>query len=255
MPKHFEIIFVGTGGGGGMVATQKLATAGTYLEADGLKIYIDPGPGAVLRARQLGIKLEELDAILLTHRHLDHAHDIVPMLEAWLDLDNPKNIGEKKLYLPTDYLDEYQLQEFSRKKIKEIIILSSQTRYKLKNLTITTSKALIEKPHHINNLPQVFAFHIQGEKIDIGFWSQSRYVKGITDGFKPKILIFDFINDSEPYLSEQANIIKNINPELVILRHFILPMYDKQVSKLADLMQGLTNIKTIIAPEGGNLGL
>src|SRR5258708_37964245 len=52
--------------------------AAALLESDGLRAIVDPGPGSTLatlreRLRSRGIGVADLDAILLTHSHLDHA--------------------------------------------------------------------------------------------------------------------------------------------------------------------------------------
>lgn len=55
---------------------RSIATA--LLESDGHRVIVDPGPGSTLDAlkkelRTHGASVSELDAILLTHIHLDHA--------------------------------------------------------------------------------------------------------------------------------------------------------------------------------------
>jgi len=52
--------------------------AAALLESDGQRAIVDPGPGSTLatlreRLRSRGIGVADLDAILLTHIHLDHA--------------------------------------------------------------------------------------------------------------------------------------------------------------------------------------
>src|SRR5216683_544138 len=52
--------------------------AAALLESDGHRAVVDPGPGSTLETlhsqlQSYGIGLRDLDAILLTHIHLDHA--------------------------------------------------------------------------------------------------------------------------------------------------------------------------------------
>src|ERR1700732_320082 len=52
--------------------------AAALLESDGHRAIIDPGPGSTLATlrkelRSRGVGVADLDAILLTHIHLDHA--------------------------------------------------------------------------------------------------------------------------------------------------------------------------------------
>jgi glyoxylase-like metal-dependent hydrolase (beta-lactamase superfamily II) len=57
---------------------QSRCIASALLESDGYRALVDPGPGSTLETLHLelqnhGISVNELDAILLTHVHLDHA--------------------------------------------------------------------------------------------------------------------------------------------------------------------------------------
>jgi glyoxylase-like metal-dependent hydrolase (beta-lactamase superfamily II) len=59
-----------------MGRTRSIATA--LLESDGRRAIVDPGPGSTLdtlrkELRAHGVSVSDLDAILLTHIHLDHA--------------------------------------------------------------------------------------------------------------------------------------------------------------------------------------
>ena len=66
------ITFLGTGGNPEAVFSQTPRTAGFYLEVAGLRLYVDPGPGAVVRAKEAGIDLGLLDGVFVSHGHLDH---------------------------------------------------------------------------------------------------------------------------------------------------------------------------------------
>jgi len=57
---------------------QRRSIATALLESDGHRAIVDPGPGSTLEAlrrelRARGVGVSDLDAILLTHIHLDHA--------------------------------------------------------------------------------------------------------------------------------------------------------------------------------------
>ena len=67
-----------------MVASQMRSTGGLWLNYRSTNLYIDPGPGALvrLRATQDHLDPQRLDGIILTHKHLDHANDVNIMVEA-----------------------------------------------------------------------------------------------------------------------------------------------------------------------------
>jgi 7,8-dihydropterin-6-yl-methyl-4-(beta-D-ribofuranosyl)aminobenzene 5'-phosphate synthase len=65
----------------GLLAEHGLAY---FIETDGAKILFDTGQGMALahNAKQLGISLEQLDAIVLSHGHLDHSGGLAEALRA-----------------------------------------------------------------------------------------------------------------------------------------------------------------------------
>ena len=77
-----KLTFMGTAGARFMVAKQIAASGGLYLEDGDTRISLDPGPGAVVQYAKRKIDLTKLDAIVISHRHLDHSNDVNVMIEA-----------------------------------------------------------------------------------------------------------------------------------------------------------------------------
>ena len=77
-----RVVAVGTGTA---VPIEGRSQSCYMLEKDRKKILIDAGMGTLLRLNQMGIGLSEIEAILLTHNHLDHNGDLLGILKArWL---------------------------------------------------------------------------------------------------------------------------------------------------------------------------
>jgi ribonuclease BN (tRNA processing enzyme) len=78
------IHFLGTGGARFVVAKQIRASGGIWMRFGDTQIHVDPGPGALVRALSAVPPCEPplLDAIVLSHKHLDHAGDVNVMVEA-----------------------------------------------------------------------------------------------------------------------------------------------------------------------------
>ncbi|MFH1444911.1 MAG: MBL fold metallo-hydrolase, partial [Nanoarchaeota archaeon] len=65
------------------VVTQQLrATGGLILEMDGEMLHIDPGSGALVRAKENKIDLMKLTGVLVSHCHADHYADLELVVEA-----------------------------------------------------------------------------------------------------------------------------------------------------------------------------
>jgi ribonuclease BN (tRNA processing enzyme) len=73
------------------------AQSGYLIEGPG-KLLLDCGPGVLARLREGGEP--DIDAIAITHFHLDHWGDLVPW--AWLWAFDRRGIGRPELWLPPD---------------------------------------------------------------------------------------------------------------------------------------------------------
>ena len=76
--------FLGTAGARFVVMKQLRASGGVWLSLGDKNIALDPGPGALVKCHSSRPKLdpEKLDAVILTHNHIDHSNDVNIMLEA-----------------------------------------------------------------------------------------------------------------------------------------------------------------------------
>ena len=84
------------------------AQSGYLVEADGTTVLLDCGPGVLARLRENG-DWPDVDAVVLTHWHLDHWGDIVPWV--WGALAGPGRDRTKiPLWLPPGGIE--QLKEF-----------------------------------------------------------------------------------------------------------------------------------------------
>lgn len=68
-----KITILGTGS---FYANKERSGAAYLLEADGKKILIDCGPGALFRLSQIGVKPEDIDYVFISHFHADHTSDL-----------------------------------------------------------------------------------------------------------------------------------------------------------------------------------
>ena len=114
------IKFFGTGGARFVALRQVRATGGLWLNYRKTNLYIDPGPGAIVRIRSSKEHYDPavLDGIIITHRHMDHANDINILIESMTEG------GFKKrgtLFCPEDALaDDPVVLKFARKYLENI---------------------------------------------------------------------------------------------------------------------------------------
>jgi ribonuclease BN (tRNA processing enzyme) len=76
--------FLGTAGARFVVSTQLRHSGGLVWTLGGATVWVDPGPGALVRALSSRPRVDpaKVDALVVTHRHLDHAGDATAVVEA-----------------------------------------------------------------------------------------------------------------------------------------------------------------------------
>jgi ribonuclease BN (tRNA processing enzyme) len=77
-----RLTFLGTGSA---MPTGHRFQTGLLLESDEHNLLVDCGSGVIHALQRTDVGYEGIDALLLTHHHLDHVSDIMPLLKArWL---------------------------------------------------------------------------------------------------------------------------------------------------------------------------
>jgi len=77
-----RVTFLGTGSA---MPTGERYQSGLVVEDDDRTLLVDCGSGVLHRLQQSGVGYEAVSTVLLTHHHLDHVADLLPLLKArWL---------------------------------------------------------------------------------------------------------------------------------------------------------------------------
>jgi ribonuclease BN (tRNA processing enzyme) len=158
------------------------ACSGFLLTTNDKKLLIDCGSGVVGKLQQY-IDIEELDAVILSHLHSDHASDILTLGYA-VDVKMKKQVIKEKLrvYLPGEPKEEYERVE--SRECFETIKLNEDLKLKLGGLEI----AFREMKHGY----QTFA-------ISIKEGSKKFVYSGDT---MPNDALVDFAKDADLFLCE-----------------------------------------------------
>ncbi|WIV67203.1 MBL fold metallo-hydrolase [Natrialbaceae archaeon AArc-T1-2] len=77
-----KVTFLGTGSA---MPTGERFQTGILVQEDGRSVLVDCGSGVLHRLQQCGVGYENVSTVLLTHHHLDHVADLLPLMKArWL---------------------------------------------------------------------------------------------------------------------------------------------------------------------------
>ena len=217
------IKFLGTAGARFVMIKQLRASGGIWVSYKGTNILIDPGPGSIVRCAMSKPKLDpsKLDAIVLTHRHLDHSGDINVMIEAMAEG------GFKKrgtVFCPSDAIDnDPVILKHGISFLENLKILEANKKYRVGDFEFETSMP------HIHPV-QTYGLKFKIKDTSISLLTDTRYFKELIDFYKTDILIIAVVF-FEPRagidhlcLLDVESLIQDIKPKKTILTHFGMTM-------------------------------
>jgi phosphoribosyl 1,2-cyclic phosphodiesterase len=234
-----KLTFMGTAGARFMVAKQLAASGGLYIEEGNTRISLDPGPGAIVQYAKRKVDLTKLDAIVLSHRHLDHSGDVNVMVEA---MTEGGFAHRGRLFCPSDALDEDPVVlNYLRRFPEEVIRLEPETTYSVKDITFTTT------PRHVHQV-ETYGFRF-GDRL--GWVTDSAYYDGIAEQHRADVMVIHVVlmecraNLPHLCLEDAERIIREAKPRLAILTHFGMTVWRAHPWELAaDLTQRIgTEVK------------
>ncbi|MDO4988476.1 MAG: MBL fold metallo-hydrolase [Synergistes sp.] len=121
-PENF-IKYLGTSGGRFSMISQQRSTGGVWFRYGGLQGVIDPGPGSLVRICEAEPRLsvENIDAVILTHKHIDHSSDANVLIEC---MTHGGFESHGVLVAPNDAIngDEAVVIKFSQRRVPRIIM-------------------------------------------------------------------------------------------------------------------------------------
>ncbi|MCU0666928.1 MAG: MBL fold metallo-hydrolase [Candidatus Omnitrophica bacterium] len=245
--KEIEFIkFLGTSGARFVMIKQLRASGGIWISAKGKNILVDPGPGSLVRAHQEKLNPQELDAIILTHRHLDHSNDINVMIEAMTDGGfNKKGI----IFFTQDAISKDSvILKYALKFPKEIKILKPYTNYRVGQFMFKTSMA------HIHPV-ETYGIKFSLGKSSVGLVSDTKYFPGLEKFFKTDILILPVVflkpRDVQHLSLEDAKkLISVLSAKKTILTHFGMGMLKAGPAKLARKLSRQLKLDVVSAYDG-----
>jgi phosphoribosyl 1,2-cyclic phosphodiesterase len=243
--------FLGTAGARFVVMKQLRASGGAWLNVGNTHLYIDPGPGALVRCLNSKPRLEpsSLDGILLTHKHLDHSGDINVMIEAMTEG------GFKKrgiLFAPRDALEEDPVVlKYLRGYVERIEILKEDSEYRVGEILFRTT---VRHRHPV----ETYGFNFKLSPHSLSWITDTRFFPEILKLYKGEILIIHVVRlkpvGEEPIdhlsIEDVKTILHKIRPKLTVLTHFGMTLLRAKPWEVAAQLEKEFGTRVIAASDG-----
>lgn len=243
------IKFLGTAGARFVMIKQLRASGGIWLRSAGANILIDPGPGSLVRCAHARPKMDpcSLDAIILTHRHLDHSNDVNVMIEAMTEG------GFKKrgtVFAPADALgDDALILKHARGYVDSLVALQAKTTYRVGDFEFMTGP---RNAHPAETYGLKFTLNNKS----VGLMGDTALYPELFDFYHSDILIINVVfyepRPAVQHLSFQdaQYIIEKLTPETAILTHFGMTMLRAKPHFLVERLNRHVDTHVIAASDG-----
>jgi phosphoribosyl 1,2-cyclic phosphodiesterase len=260
-----SVRFLGTGGARFVVAKQIRASGGQWYrfgpspgEAPGpvTQIHVDPGPGALVRATSAvpPCDPEQLDAIALSHKHLDHSGDVNAIIEA-MTSGGFRRRGA--LLAPRDAFEgEPVIFPYAARFVATRHFLEERGGpYAVNDVELRTS---IKHHHGVETYGMHFAY--RGTKVS--YMPCTRFFEDLAPDYAshaPDVMICNVLRYRDSLkvdhlnLDEAKSILAFVKPKVAVLTHFSTKMLEQGPERLARELEDELGFRVFAAHDGWTL--
>ncbi len=244
--------FMGTAGARFVVSKQLRSSAGTWCYFQGKNVLIDPGPGT-LRSCFSGDQVlnpENLDVVILSHRHLDHSTDVNVIIEA---MTHGTFNRRGHVFAPNDAVDCFEPVIFShvRSAVESLQVLKESCSYRVDSL-------LFETPIRHDHSAETYGLKFHLDRGCVSFITDTKYSKALIEKYSGTDLLIMNVLLKEPFpekdikhldLTTAQYLVEGIRPRLAVMTHFGLTMLKDDPGLLAAALSKKTGIKIVAATD------
>ncbi len=247
--------FLGTAGGRFVVACQQRSSAGTWLGLGGQRIILDPGPGTLLRCWQVQPPRDprQLDAVICSHRHIDHCSDANVMVEA---MTNGGYDRRGLLFAPQQTLSgDSPLCRYVQDFPEKVVALTDGPQFEVGSVRFTAVR------HQHTAETYGLIFECQG--VRLGFVTDTSYFAQLPGRYRGcHLLVVNVVLDERNHpatawhlsLSHAEQIIREAQPGQAILTHFGTQVIERNPERVAAEMSERLGLPVTAATDGMKLG-
>lgn len=236
-----------------MVARQLRASGGLWMRFDRTQIHVDPGPGALVRALTHVPPCipRELEAIVLSHKHLDHSSDVNALIEA-MTSGGFRRRGA--VLAPADAFEiEPVVLPYTRRFVERIEYLEpSSGPYRIGGVELFTS---LQHVHAVQTQGLIFVYG----GLRVAYMPCGRYHEPLVADYArhhPDVLIVNVLRfrdemDVDHLMwSDAQRVVAQVRPKVVVFQHFGTKMLEADPPMLAQRLEDELSIRAIAAYDG-----
>lgn len=246
------IIFLGTGGDSIVVGKQVRASGGIVLQFGNNQFHIDPGPGAVVRAKQYDVNPRETTAILVSHNHLNHASGLNSLISAmtYSGIDKRGVLACDEETLHGSINENPSVSKYHKGLVERFIALKPGMKIGINDINIMATNA-----KHTNTS---IGFKFYTENFVVSYTSDTDYCKELVEDHQDADVVI--INCKYPLgLTQKGHLnsedvvkfLEKTKPKLAILTHFGIKMLDADpIYEAREIQKKISNTQVIAAKDG-----
>ncbi len=253
MKRPTKVIFLGTAGG--RVTTFRLVrrSGGFLVDFEGVKVHVDPGPGAFVYLKEKGIDYREIDLIVLSHLHLDHTADVNTLIEACTDGGRRKGLC---LFAPKSAVEgkDRVVLPYLIKRLDGVGIIEEGSELEYRGIKV---RAVMKHSHHG---AETYGLELGGS---IVYVSCAKYERRMLDLYpkRPKLMIVNTtfysrrVGVDHLSVEEVRELLDECRPQTTVITHFSMEMHQKDPQLVAKELERELGLRILAAYDGMELEL
>lgn len=249
-----QLIFLGTGGGRFTTVTQKRKTAGIRILDENANIHLDPGPGALVHSIRAGLDPQKIDAVVVSHCHVDHYTDAEVFIEAMTRGTVKKRgiLAASSSVLRGNEVCGPSISQYHQKMPSRLIEAKPGIRFQIGDVRV-----LVTEARHTD--PDTVGFRFDTPDVgDVAYTSETEYFEGVGKQYRDvRLLILCVMRPAgKPWkghmtTDDAIKIVREAEPERAVITHFGMQMiFRGHPAEQAKLIQQETGVPTMAAMDG-----
>ena len=256
-----EVFFLGTGGGRVNLIKQVRGTGGFRIISNSADIHVDPGPGALVHSVKNRMSPLHLDAVIVTHNHVDHMTDAMAMVEGMTQYGLKKRgiiIGSRYTMLGDESGDR-GISAYHQAKVT----VAHVAEWGKKEIFRTKKGSFELEPVKVKHEePTAFGFKLRMDGKVLGYTSDTEYLETLGKDFRGcDLLVVNCIKPkADRYTGhltsdEVIEILKAARPKTAVITHMGIKMLRLGPAEEAKRISDESGVKTMAAKDGLRLAV